>query len=128
LGLEFGTGNVGPISQHALEHLKRRGIEPGNWNAGPPTVTDAEATSPFVRYPRRLTGSDLEQADHIVAMKEAEHRPLLARFQGWADRVEYWSVHDLDAAAPSEAMQELERLVRGLLRRLHGPTPSSEAA
>jgi protein-tyrosine phosphatase len=74
-----------------------------------------------IRFPLHLQELDLQQADMIVALKEAEHRPLMeARFPLWADAVEYWHVDDLDYAAPEQALPEIERLVRGLIRRLDG--------
>ena len=57
--------------------------------------------------------------DLIVAVKEAEHRPLLKRnFPAWAERVEYWHVHDLDCATPNEALPELAAKVEELVSRL----------
>ena len=97
------TGNVGPISRYAIDGLAARGIEPGStW-----------------RDPRQLRQVDLQQADLIVAVKEVEHRPYLeAQFPDWLDRVEFWQVHDLDKAPASEALDELDRRVRGLIERL----------
>jgi protein-tyrosine phosphatase len=54
-----------------------------------------------------------------VAVKEAEHRPLLDQFfPSFIDRVEFWHVHDLDCAGPEEAIPQLERLVSELFERL----------
>jgi protein-tyrosine phosphatase len=62
---------------------------------------------------------DLAAATRVIALKEAEHRPLMAaRFPDWQDRVEYWHVHDLDAAGPDEALGDIERLVRQLIDEL----------
>jgi protein-tyrosine phosphatase len=66
---------------------------------------------------------DLAAADHIIAVKEAEHRPLVERkFPKWRDRIEYWHVHDLDCATPDEAMPCLEREVLRLVERLAAQT------
>ncbi len=55
----------------------------------------------------------------VVAVKEAEHRPLMkAKFPEWCDRVEYWHVHDLDCATPEHALPHLEQHVVQLLERL----------
>jgi protein-tyrosine phosphatase len=62
---------------------------------------------------------DLHRADLIVAVKEAEHRPLLrTRFPAWEARVEYWHVHDLDCATPQDSLPGLERQVLALAERL----------
>jgi protein-tyrosine-phosphatase len=103
LSHEFGPWNVGPISVHALEGLKRCGI-PG---------------SKAHRMPIRCEAEDLAGANMVIALKEAEHRPLLDwRFPGWSDRVRFWTIHDIDAAAPQDALPELERHVRELVDRL----------
>ena len=62
---------------------------------------------------------DLTRADRVIALKEAEHRPLLAaHFPGWEERVEYWHVHDLDGATPTQALGEIEVLVKHLVERI----------
>jgi protein-tyrosine phosphatase len=103
LSHEFGPWNIGPISAHALEGLKRCDI------AGPASH----------RMPMRCETEDLAGADVVVALKESEHRPLLDwRFPGWSERVEFWTIHDIDAATPQVALPQLERQVRGLVDRL----------
>lgn len=97
------SGNVGPISPHVLEGLEARGIP---------------APQP-VRVPLQLLEDDLESADLVIALKEAEHRPMLAeRFPGWQERVEYWQVDDIDCAPPEQTLSKLEGLVKVLLERL----------
>lgn len=69
--------------------------------------------------PRALTDGDLTAAAHIVALKEAEHRPILtARFPRHANQVEYWQVHDLDAGSPAAAFAAIDTLVTRLAARL----------
>lgn len=104
--------NVGSISSMTLDALRARNIQlPGN-----------------ERPPRQVTDEDLAGADWIVAVKEDEHRPLLReRFPAWADRVEYWHVHDLDKATADEALTELEALVKALVARISSqadPSPT----
>jgi protein-tyrosine phosphatase len=71
------------------------------------------------RYPLRLTLADLAASDLVVAVKEAEHRAILAeQFPLWANRVEYWHVDDLDCAEPEDALQVLDGNVRALVERL----------
>jgi predicted translation initiation factor SUI1 len=70
----------------------------------------------------------LERAERIIAIKQAEHQPLLReRFPAWTERVEYWQVED----AP-EAVAQIEREVMGLIARLlgggHAPPPEARAA
>jgi protein-tyrosine phosphatase len=103
IAIELGHANVGPISPFTLEGLARHGIVPPK----------------PLRYPLALGEADLAAAAHVIAVKEAEHRPMLARkFPEWADRVEYWRVDDIDCARPAEAMALLEMEVGRLLERL----------
>ncbi len=103
-GLAAGTaGNIGPISSFALAELERRGIH-----------LDGQA-----RFPLQVTEADLDAADRIVAMKEIEHRAMLAAsYPQWEDRVEYWHIDDLDCAGPEEALAAAATAVRALVRRL----------
>ena len=72
-----------------------------------------------LRLPIRATAADFSAAQHIVAVKEAEHRPLIARnFTQWLEVVEFWHVHDLDCSGPEEALPHLDREVAGLIERL----------
>lgn len=81
-GLRLNLVDYGPIYHHTVTWLANRGI----------------ALPSSHRYPIRVEEEDLQAADLIVAVKEAEHRPLLTRnFPTWAERVEYWHVHDLDS-------------------------------
>lgn len=61
-------------------------------------------------HPVQLAREDLERAHRVIALKEAEHRPLMKKlFPEWENRIEYWHVHDLDAATPDTAVPGLER-------------------
>lgn len=103
LARDFGTWNVGPISPHTLRGLAGREI----------------ACAKPMREPIHCCHADLSDANLVIALKEAEHRPLLAaHFSGWDQRVEYWHVHDLDAATPDVALSEIEQRVRALTERL----------
>jgi protein-tyrosine phosphatase len=109
LDLKIGTRNVGPLSVHARDACAARGLplpEP-------------------LRMPAAAREGDFASARLVVALKEAEHRPYLARlFPDWHDRVRYWHVHDLDASSADIAMAELEALVRALVNELAPPTRS----
>jgi protein-tyrosine phosphatase len=98
-----GTGNVGPISRSVLAALRERGI-------GLPPVL----RSPVMAREKDFAGSDL-----VIALKEAEHRPLVEElFPAWVDKVDFWHVHDLDCCTPAETLPAIERLVNELLARL----------
>jgi protein-tyrosine phosphatase len=97
------THNPGPISPNTIAALKERGIPL-------PAV---------LRPPRDVQESDFRDAALTIAVKEAEHRPLVAsRFPDWSDRVEFWHVDDVGDAPPSVALPLIERNVRDLIRRL----------
>ncbi len=102
-GLGLDPSNPGPLSRHTLLRLRILGIP----------------TEAIPRWPMAARPEDFEAADHIVAVKETEHRPMIQRrFPNWVDRVEFWEVHDLDCAGPEEAMPCLERQVVALMERL----------
>src|SRR5678816_1322780 len=97
LSTEIGAWKTGPISEHAVKGLNARGVS--------------------VEHPHReplyCCEQDLLEADQVIALKEAEHRPLVEKkFHGLRDKVKYWHVHDIDKAHPHDALRELEDLVR----------------
>jgi protein-tyrosine phosphatase len=111
VAVDLGTGNVGPVARATAQALAARGVR----------FDLARA-----RMPRQLEVADLDAADHIVALKEAEHRPLLRqRFADWVaashpGRVEYWHVHDVDQLPPEEGLPLIADRLPELLRRLAG--------
>jgi protein-tyrosine phosphatase len=103
LAIELCAGNIGPISKHTVEALVERGI-PLREN---------------FRYPIVLEEGDLVVASQIVAVKRDEHLPLLKlKFPRWAERVEFWHVHDTNCARPREALAQIDQNVRRLIQRL----------
>src|SRR5262249_41351687 len=63
-----------------------------------------------------VTIEELELVDRIVALKQAEHLPLLQeRFPAWVAKVEFWNVDD----AP-EVLGLIEQEVMGLVARILG--------
>ena len=71
------------------------------------------------RDPKPLTLADLAEADLVVAVKEAEHRAMMAeQFPLWKDRIEYWHVDDLDCAEAHEALPHLEKQIHALVDAL----------
>ena len=92
----------GPISQHTVERLQAMGVS-----------FDGE------RSPIPLSEADLEDADLVIAVKEAEHRAMMdEQFPDWVNLIEYWHVDDLDCAPPQEALPECESCVKSLVDRL----------
>jgi protein-tyrosine phosphatase len=108
LALERGVNNVGPMAAEAVAALEALGLRAG----------DA-----LTRLPAQVTTEDLEGAALIVALKHAEHLPLLReRFPAWAETVELWQVDD----AP-EALGLIEQEVMGLVARLLGGGQRTES-
>jgi protein-tyrosine phosphatase len=100
---ECHTHNSGPISRDTIAALKARGI----------------ALPEPLRSPRDVQASDIAEATLTIAVKEAEHRSIVARrFPELLDRVEFWQVDDVDCAPPHVALPMIERHVRELLARL----------
>jgi protein-tyrosine phosphatase len=101
LALERGVNNIGPMAVSAVKALQVRGLR---------------AAAEISRFPIQVTAEDFEAAHWIVALKEAEHLPLLReRFPAWAEKVEFWHVDD----AP-EVLDMIEREVNDLAARLIG--------
>jgi protein-tyrosine phosphatase len=73
------------------------------------------------RFPRKCTVDDLASADFVVAVKEAEHRPLMReQFAEWEHKPDYWNIDDVEDAAPADALRLLAQDVWTLLLRLGG--------
>ena len=69
--------------------------------------------------PRPSRSPTWPTADIVVALKEAEHRGMMAQqFPLWQDRIEYWHVDDLDCAQAHEALPYLEEQIHALVERL----------
>ena len=103
LALERGVNNVGAISKYAVEALKQRGIN----------IASEE------RFPQSAIAEDFQKFDLIVAVDESEHRPLMKeRFSEFIDSIEYWLIHDIDKTSPQEALEELEKKVKELIKTL----------
>jgi len=95
--------NPGPISSLAVETLAALGIS---------------LPVPH-RLPRDVSAYDLECAHRVIAMKDAEHRPLVrARFAEFEPKVEFWHVDDVEDAPPERTLPLLERQMIELVARL----------
>ena len=109
-GLALNSRNLGHMSEFTIRRLNRLQVP----------------TEQYLRHPKDLAISDLNSADHIVAVKESEHRPLVSRrFPEWRDKIEYWEIHDIDYQGPEEALPHLEERVIELLQRLNEASPES---
>ena len=95
--------NVGPMSRFALEALEAQAIMPkGGMRAPMPCVV-----------------ADFRVADLVIALKDAEHRPLIERrFPELAGNVTYWNVDDIELAPPSIALAMIDGQVRELIATL----------
>jgi len=112
-GLALSVNNPGPMSSHTRVRLAEHCID----------------CAPYERMPIDVTEDDFATVDHVVAVKQTEHRPLMQRrFPEWLSKVEFWEVHDLDCATPLEAMPHLESEVLALLDRLCGEQTSRDNA
>ena len=86
------TVNIGPIANATVEALAQRGVV---------------LPTPH-RYPLPTIAADFVQADWVIALKEAEHRPMMQRkFAAWADRITYWHIHDLDVWSADKGLSIL---------------------
>ena len=94
--------NEGPLSEFAAYRL---------------TALDIPFDSQ--RFPIQLSEVDLEDADLVVALKNDEHRAMMAeQFPAWADRIQYWHIDDMDCATADEALPICESRVKCLVDRL----------
>jgi protein-tyrosine phosphatase len=98
--------NVGPMSRFVFEALAAQAIVP----------TEAR------RAPMPCVPADFLDAHLVIALKEAEHRPLIEqRFPEAASCVTYWNVDDIEFAPPSIALPMIDRHVRELIAALVRP-------
>jgi protein-tyrosine phosphatase len=115
LALERGVNNVGPMEVSAVKALEARGLR---------------AVAVFGRFPIQATVEDFEAAHWIVALKEAEHLPLLQeRYPALAEKVEFWQVDDAPEVLgliEREVMDLAAHLIAGGRRRA-APTPAIAA-
>jgi len=102
-GLATSFSNVGPVYPGVLDHLKTLGFPAQN----------------EPRFPIRLEVTNLETADLVIAINEAEHRPLMSQqFERWADQTLYWDVPDLNLMTTEDAFSRIEKHVTTLIRQL----------
>jgi len=103
-GLAVAGGKRRPDLALRLEGLKARGLEAG-----------ADG-----RFPLQVTAADLSGADLIVAVKEAEHRPLLASCSPSGSTGRVLHIHDSTARNHAKRLAVLEDHLQSLVQRLAG--------
>jgi protein-tyrosine-phosphatase len=103
LAKECGVTSIDPISPLALVAMAHQDVTiPG-----------------VLRAPRAVGDDDLLAADMVIAVKEAELRPLMQkRFPSWEEHISYWYIDDLDASPPGEALLQLAAQIDKLLSDL----------
>ena len=95
--------NIGAMSIFVREALAAKGVTPEGGS----------------RNPRSCSMADFDEAQFVVALKEAEHRPLIERhFPEVAARVIYWHVDDVGLVHPSIALAMIDDHVRELISTL----------
>jgi protein-tyrosine phosphatase len=106
-GLAIDTAPDDDISISTRDALACRGI--------PIHQTAARKTS--------ITENDMRKATVRIALKEAEHRPLIqALLPAWDDKIVYWHIHDVDVAPPHKTIPLLEAKVIDLINELKQTT------
>ncbi|MDX2023336.1 MAG: low molecular weight phosphatase family protein [Deltaproteobacteria bacterium] len=97
------TRNPGDLSPHTVAALRARNI------------------AAHLRPPRDVAAADFAAFTRIIAMKEAEHRPMVEqRFGGFAQQVQYWAFDDIEDQPPEVVVPAIEARVRALLVELTG--------
>jgi protein-tyrosine phosphatase len=95
--------NVGPMSRFAREALNAKGID----------------SIGAMRDPRPCSLADFDEARLVVALKEAEHRPMIERrFPEIAIPITYWQVDDVEFVHPSVALKMIDDHVGELIASL----------
>lgn len=96
----------GPLSPHTQAGLLARGIRMRHTAMGS----------------GQLSEKDLLAADIVIALKDAEHRPMfIDQYPSWVDKVIYWDVTDLPEWTPDKALPAIEEEVRRLIDALAAP-------
>lgn len=103
IALDLGRDNRGPISLATLAALQERGV----------------VLAKPVRFPQQVQVEDFARARRIIALDEAEHRPILThRFPQWLERVEFWQVPDVPRIPATAAVALMATGVQELMRTL----------
>lgn len=69
--------------------------------------------------PVKLEESDLDEADLVIALYEAEHRPMFEKlYPERSASVRYWQIPDIDYEEPQTALPRIEGKVERLIGNL----------
>jgi protein-tyrosine phosphatase len=105
LAIDKGVNNIGPMSPLAIDALYALGI----------ASVEAE------RFPLQVEERDLQAADHIIALQEAEHKLYLQeRYPAWTNKVEYWHIRDVIPMPAYNPLEEIARDVQRLIAHFCG--------
>jgi protein-tyrosine phosphatase len=97
-------------------HLAPSGLSPHTTRRLEELGISREATG---AEPIQVREADFKRAARVVALKESEHRPYMARLHPeWEKRITYWDVSDLDAATSEVALGAIEAKVFALVGEL----------
>ena len=104
----------GPLAWDTVDALRARGISLRH------TADESE----------QLTEEALQDARVIIALKDAEHRPMFMHlFPEWTDKVVYWDMTDLPVVPASVTLPAIEQEVGRLIDSLApGNEPPKQAA
>lgn len=115
-------------------HSVSRGLSAGETHQppilAPAAIKDLQTKHiPFeMRMPVQMQVDDLNSSDEIIALYEAEHRPLIkAKFPGWESKVHYWNIPD--SLAPEilpNIYSNTENLVKTLLKTSEIKNPRNQ--
>jgi len=100
LGIHFSEGDLSPFTK---EYLEKNNIS-------------LNYTS---KSRKALTELDLIEAQIQIALKKSEHfHRMQKQFPQWANRINYWNVHDIDVAQPVESLKDIEGKVLSIIDRI----------
>ena len=71
------------------------------------------------RMPERVSEQDFEQFEHIIAVSQLEHQPMVEeQFSAYTDRIAYFEIGDLHMESMESAMPRLRESLNIMLREL----------
>ena len=105
-GLAIHYVPEGDLSEHTAAALEARNIH--FRHTGPIRV--------------QISEQDLRAADLVIALKDAEHRPMVRElFPAWEEKIVFWDVSDMPHIWPEEALPVIQQRVEELVLELAEP-------